>query len=91
MKKAIKVNLGGNLQGLSNKNGNYRSIYKGNDFPNLKDIILNPNSLNNIFQTFQKKENLSFQNPNQIIKLIDNSLKIYLKNIIQELIQFIFY
>ena len=40
MKKAIKVNLGGNLQGLSNKNGNYRSIYKGNDFPNLKDIIL---------------------------------------------------
>ena len=87
MKKSIKVNLGGNLQGLSNKNGNYRSIYKGSDFPNPKDIILNPSALNNIFQTFQKKENLSFPNHNQILKLIDNSLKIYLKNIIQELIQ----
>ena len=45
------------------------------------------NILNEIFQNFQKTENISFTNANQVIKLLDNSLKIYLKNIIQELIE----
>ena len=82
-----KINIGINLQGLSSKSGHYRSIYRGNDSPNSKNIILNMNSLNEIFQSFQKTENISFTNPNQVIKLLDNSLKIYLKNIIQELIE----
>ena len=82
-----KINPRINLQGLSSKSGHYRSIYRGNDSPNSKNIILDINALNEIFQTFQKTENISFINPNQVIKLLDNSLKIYLKNIIQELIE----
>ena len=81
------MNPGINLQGLSSKSGNYRSYYRGIDSPNSKNIILNMNILNEIFQNFQKTENISFTNANQAIKLLDNSLKIYLKNIIQELIE----
>ena len=81
------MNPGINLQGLSSKSGNYRSYYRGIDSPNSKNIILNMNILNEIFQNFQKTENISFTNANQVIKLLDNSLKIYLKNIIQELIE----
>ena len=81
------MNPGINLQGLSSKSGNYRSYYRGVDSPNSKNIILNMNILNEIFQNFQKTENISFTNANQVIKLLDNSLKIYLKNIIQELIE----
>ena len=81
------MNPGINLQGLSSKSGNYRSYYRGIDSPNSKNIILNINILNEIFQNFQKTENISFTNANQVIKLLDNSLKIYLKNIIQELIE----
>ena len=81
------MNPGINLQGLSSKSGNYRSYYRGIDSPNSKNIILNMNILNEIFQNFQKTENISFTYANQVIKLLDNSLKIYLKNIIQELIE----
>ena len=87
MKNINKMNPGINLQGLSSKSGNYRSYYRGIDSPNSKNIILNMNILNEIFQNFQKTENISFTNANQVIKLLDNSLKIYLKNIIQELIE----
>ena len=87
MKKPNKVNLGGNLQGLISKSGNYRSLYRGTDFTNSKDFILNPDILNDIFQKFQIKEKVSFINASQSLKLLDTSLKIYLKNIIQELIE----
>ena len=83
----MKVNLGINLQGLSSKRGNYRSIYRGNDYPNLRDNILNMNELNGIIQAFENKEKIKFNNPNIITKLLDNSLKTYLQNIIQELIE----
>ena len=79
-----------NLQGLSSKSGNYRSIYRGSDSANSRDIIFNIENLNNIFKKFQMKENVSYINhinSSQIMKLLDNSLKIYLKNIIQELIE----
>ena len=82
-----KVNLGGHLKGLSSKTGNYRSIYRGNDLLYSKDIIFNINSISKIFQNYQSKKNVSFINQTQIVKLLDNSLKTYLKNIIQELIE----
>ena len=85
--KKMKVNFGGNLQGLMSKSGNYRSLYRGSDFTNSKDFILNPDILNDIIQKFQIKEKVSFINANQSLKLLDTSLKIYLKNIIQELIE----
>ena len=87
MNKSMKVNLGRNLQGLISKSGNYRSLYRGTDFTNSKDFILNPDILNDIFQKFQIKEKVSFINASQSLKLLDTSLKIYLKNIIQELIE----
>ena len=82
-----KSNLGANLQGLMNKGGNYRSFYKSNDTIISKDSILNTNVINTIFINFQKKESLLFIHPNQELKLLNNSLKTYLKNIIQELIE----
>ena len=82
MNKSMKVNLGRNLQGLISKSGNYRSLYRGTDFTNSKDFILNPDILNDIFQKFQIKEKVSFINASQSLKLLDTSLKIYLKNII---------
>ena len=82
-----KSNLGGNLQGLVNKGGNYRSIYKSNESINPKELILNVNVLNSLFKGFQKKHSIIFILPNLELKLLDNSLKIYLKNIIQELIE----
>ena len=82
-----KSNLGANLQGLMNKGGNYRSFYKSNDTIISKDSILNTNVINTIFINFQKKESLLFLHPNQQLKLLNNSLKTYLKNIIQELIE----
>ena len=82
-----KSNLGANLQGLMNKGGNYRSFYKSNDTIISKDSILNTNVINTIFINFQKKESLLFIHPNQQLKLLNNSLKTYLKNIIQELIE----
>ena len=82
-----KTNLGANLQGLMNKGGNYRSFYKSNDTIISKDSILNTNVINTIFINFQKKESLLFIHPNQQLKLLNNSLKTYLKNIIQELIE----
>ena len=87
MKKTMKVNLGINLQGLTSKSGNYRSIYRGSDFPNSRNTILNINAFEKLVQTFQNKEKITFNNPNLIIKLLDNSLKIYFQNIIQELIE----
>ena len=87
MKKTMKVNLGINLQGLANKSGNYRSIYRGSDFSNSRNTIININAFENIAQTFQNKEKITFNNPNLIIKLLDNSLKTYFQNIIQELIE----
>ena len=33
-----KSNLGGNLQGLMNKSGNYRSYYRGNESNSSKDV-----------------------------------------------------
>ena len=83
----MNVNLGINLQGLSTKRGNYRSIYRGTDFLNSRDSLLNKNIINNIIQNFQNKAKISFNNPDLIKKLLDNSLKTYLQNIIQELIQ----
>ena len=82
MKKVTKSYL----PGLSNKGGDYRSIYKGNEYFNPKDMILNQNIFK-MFQILQKKENINLINANQSIKLLNNSLKIYLQNIIQELIQ----
>ena len=82
-----KSNLGANLQGLMNKGGNYRSFYKGNDTIISKDNIINTNVINTVFLNFQKKESISFIHPNQELKLLNNSLKTYLKNIIQELIE----
>ena len=87
MKKTMKVNLGINLQGLTSKSGNYRSIYRGSDFPNSRNTILNINAFEKLVQNFQNKEKITFNNPNLIIKLLDNSLKIYFQNIIQELIE----
>lgn len=87
MNKSMKVNLGRNLQGLISKSGNYRSLYRGTDFTNSKDFILNPDILNDIFQKFQIKEKVSFINASQSLKLLETSIKIYLKNIIQELIE----
>ena len=83
----MKVNLGRNLQGLISKSGNYRALYRGTDFTNSKDFVLDPDILNDIFQKFQIKEKVSFINASQSLKLLDTSLKIYLKNIIQELIE----
>ena len=82
-----KSNLGANLQGLMNKGGNYRSFYKSNDTIISKDSILNTNVINTIFINFQNKESIIFIHPNQQLKLLNNSLKTYLKNIIQELIE----
>ena len=87
MKKTMKVNLGINLQGLTSKSGNYRSIYRGSDFPNSRNTILNIIAFEKLVQNFQYKEKITFNNPNLIIKLLDNSLKIYFQNIIQELIE----
>ena len=75
------------LPGLSNKGGDYRSIYKGIDSLSSKDMILNHQNSIKIFQNLQKKENINLINVNQIIILLNNSLKTYLQDIIQELIQ----
>ena len=82
-----KSNLGGNLQGLMNKSGNYRSYYRGNESNSSKDVILNTKALSNLFYYIQKKEKITFIDPPKELKLLDDSLKIYLKNIIQELIE----
>ena len=82
-----KSNLGGNLQGLMNKSGNYRSYYRGNESNSSKDVILNIKALSNLFYYIQKKEKIAFIDPPKELKLLDDSLKIYLKNIIQELIE----
>lgn len=82
-----KSNLGGNLQGLMNKSGNYRSYYRGNESNSSMDIILDTKALTTIFYYFQKKEKVTFVEHHKELKLLDDSLKIYLKNIIQELIE----
>ena len=82
-----KSNLGGNLQGLMNKGGNYYSYYKSNESNSLKDVILNKSILSSFFYHIQKKEKVTFVDPPKELKLLDDSLKIYLKNIIQELIE----
>ena len=82
-----KSNLGGNLQGLMNKSGNYRSYYRGNESNSSMDVILDTKALTTIFYYFQKKEKVIFVEHHKELKLLDDSLKIYLKNIIQELIE----
>ena len=82
-----KSNLGGNLQGLMNKSGNYRSYYRGNESNSSMDVILDTKALTTIFYYFQKKEKVTFVEHHKELKLLDDSLKIYLKNIIQELIE----
>ena len=82
-----KSNLGGNLQGLMNKSGNYHSYYRGNESNSSMDVILDTKALTTIFYYFQKKEKVIFVDHHKELKLLDDSLKIYLKNIIQELIE----
>ena len=72
-----------NLLGLVSRNNNYHSFYDKNS----NEIILNINVLNALINRFQLKENVTISNSDELIKFINNSIKEYLKNIIQKLIE----
>ena len=72
-----------NLSGLVGRNNTYHSFYDKNS----NEIILNINILNNLIKNFQSMENVTIINSNELVKFINNSLKEYLKNIIQKLIE----
>jgi hypothetical protein len=80
---------GGQLSGLNNKS-NYYSYYRGKNIENLsnsQEIIINLNILQELILCFNKKENIKMNISNEAIKFLNNSLKEYLKNIIQKLIE----
>ena len=85
MKKGRTIGKGSsiNLSGLTNKNNSYHSFYEKNS----NEIILNIDVLNKLINNFQLKENIIIINSNELIRFINNSLKEYLKNIIQKLIE----
>ena len=86
MKKNTKGQIM-NLSGLYNKNNNnYLSYYKGkNDY--LKDLIINLEILKKMTKNFNAMENVEITYSNETIKFLNDSLKEYLKNIIQKLIE----
>ena len=80
-----------NLSGLSNRSDNYYSFYKGRNSENLqnsKDFILNMDILNELMLRYNIKESVSIDASNEAKKFLNNSLKEYLKNIIQQLIEY---
>ena len=83
MKKNPKSSLI-NLSGLYNKN-NYHSFYKGKT--ELKDLIINLNIFNELVINYSVMESIQINNTSETIKFLNNSLKEYLKNIIQQLIE----
>ena len=75
-----------NLSGLNKSE--YRSYLKRNENLNLKEIILNLQKLSELMKSFDLKESVTLDKSNESIKFLNNSLKEYLKNIIQELIEY---
>lgn len=77
-----------NLSGLINKS-DYYQYYKGKieNLTNSKEIIINIKNLEELIACFNKKENFTLNISPELIKLLNNSLKEYLKNIIQKLIE----
>ena len=80
-----------NLSGLSNRNDNYYSYYKGKNNENLqnsKDFILDMEILNELILRYNIKESITIDASNEAKKFLNNELKEYLKNIIQQLIEY---
>ena len=80
----------GHLSGLINKSDNYHSYYRGKieNLSNSKEIIINLNILERLINCFNKKENVTMNISSDAIIFLNNSLKEYLKNIIQKLIEY---
>ena len=72
-----------NLSGLAGSH-NYQSYYQEK---NTNDIILNLKILKELMANFNNMKNVTINNSNEAIKFLNNSLKEYLKNIIQKLIE----
>ncbi len=72
-----------NLSGLAGSH-NYQSYYQEK---NTNDIILNLKILRELMANFNNMKNVTINNSNEAIKFLNNSLKEYLKNIIQQLIE----
>lgn len=80
-----------NLSGLSNRNANYYAFYKEKNLENLftsKDCILNYNIFHKLIAKYKHKEKIPINTSIEAIKFLNNSLKEYLKNIIQQLIEY---
>ena len=80
-----------NLSGLTNRNDSYYSFYKGRNSENLqnsKDFILNMDKLNELMMKYNIEESVTIDGSNEAKKFLNNSLKEYLKNIIQQLIEY---
>lgn len=72
-----------NLSGLAGSH-NYQAYYQEKNY---NDIILNLEILKELIKNFSFKENVTINNTNEAVKFLNNSLKEYLKNIIQQLIE----
>ena len=77
------------LSGLTKKNDTFQSYYKSK-YHGLLDpdeMIINTDKINSLIQKYNKTENVTINNSNEALKLLNNSLREYLKNIIQKLIE----
>lgn len=78
-----------NLAGLTKKNDTFQSYYKSKSHGLLdqNEMIINIDKINSLIQQYNKTENVTINNSNEAFKLLNNSLREYLKNIIQNLIE----
>ena len=78
-----------NLAGLTKKNDTFQSYYKSKSHGLLdqNEMIINIDKINSLIQQYNKTESVTINNSNEAFKLLNNSLREYLKNIIQNLIE----
>ena len=75
----------GSLSSLLNKSNNYHSYYQEK---NANEIIINLDILNELIKKQSLKESVSFNCSDDAVIFLNNSIKEYLKNIIQQLIEY---
>ena len=74
----------GSLSSLINKSNNYHSYYQEK---NANEIIINLDILKELIKNYSKKDSVSFNDSDDAVIFLNNCLKEYLKNIIQQLIE----
>jgi hypothetical protein len=74
----------GSLSSLINKSNNYHSYYQEK---NANEIIINLDNLKELINLYSKKDSVSFNDSDDAVIFLNNCLKEYLKNIIQQLIE----